>query len=372
MKNKIHNYDFLIIGAGLIGSLTALELLRKNFKVLIVEKSKTLAKDKRTLAVNANSRNFLDNLGLWKKIKNKIDIKNIVITDTLNPQMLEFTSPDEAMGAVIYNAEILNVARKELLQKKVFTASANVKIDDLKTLDIISINKKKYKFKKIIFALGKNINSDTRIIKREYNQGHKAYVGFFDHIKSHENFAYEFFSNRGPLAVLPAPSINKKKSTFIYSSNDQISSSELKKLIIKNFSKSHGSINFENQFYTFPILPHLSITKDLDIILIGDSLRSIHPVAGQGWNLGVKDINTLSELTDLYSLEDSDFVKNYYARRKLDSILYLGFTSVLNNLYENQNPAKQSLIKLGFQTLRAIPWLKNQFIRQAMGKISLI
>ena len=82
MKNKIFNYDFLIIGAGLIGALTALKLSQSKFKVLIIDKKSQPVKDNRTLAVNANSKDFLEQLGLWKKLKshpepiNKIEISD--------------------------------------------------------------------------------------------------------------------------------------------------------------------------------------------------------------------------------------------------------------------------------------------------------
>ena len=69
MKNKIFKYDFLIVGGGLIGSLAAIALLKKKFKVLVIEKNKALPDDQRTLAVNANSRDFLKNLGIWEKLK---------------------------------------------------------------------------------------------------------------------------------------------------------------------------------------------------------------------------------------------------------------------------------------------------------------
>ena len=68
MKNKIFKYDFLIVGAGLVGSLAAIAL-QKKFNVLVIEKNKILPNDKRTLAVNANSRDFLKNLGIWKELK---------------------------------------------------------------------------------------------------------------------------------------------------------------------------------------------------------------------------------------------------------------------------------------------------------------
>ena len=69
MKNKIFKYDFLIVGGGLIGSLAAIALLQKKFKVLVIEKNISLPNDQRTLAVNANSRNFLKKIGLWEKLK---------------------------------------------------------------------------------------------------------------------------------------------------------------------------------------------------------------------------------------------------------------------------------------------------------------
>ena len=69
MKNKIFNYDFLIVGAGLIGALTALRLIQSNYKVLVVDKKRWPQKDNRTLAVNANSKDFLEQLGYGKNLK---------------------------------------------------------------------------------------------------------------------------------------------------------------------------------------------------------------------------------------------------------------------------------------------------------------
>ena len=75
--NKLSDkYDFLIVGGGLIGALTALSLYKKNFKVLVIDKKNNALQDKRTLAVNANSREFLEQLGVWKNISSKPQIIN--------------------------------------------------------------------------------------------------------------------------------------------------------------------------------------------------------------------------------------------------------------------------------------------------------
>ena len=84
----------------------------------------------------------------------------------------------------------------------------------------------------------------------------------------------------------------------------------------------------------FLLSPHLSYPINKNFLLLGDTLRSIHPVAGQGWNLGIKDIQTLSSVLDQYSLDDPNFEQIYFSRRNIESALYLNFTSILNFLYE--------------------------------------
>ena len=95
MKNKIFNYDFLVVGAGLIGALTALRLIHSNYKVLVIDKKRQPQKDQRTLAVNANSKEFLEQLGLWKKLKSRPEpINRIEITDSNHTSPLVFENDD--------------------------------------------------------------------------------------------------------------------------------------------------------------------------------------------------------------------------------------------------------------------------------------
>ena len=371
MKNKIHNYDFLIIGAGLIGCLAALELIKKNFKVLVIDKNENLFSDNRTLAVNANSTDFLKGLDLWKILQSQSEpIKKIFISDYINSKKITFNHEPEVMGNVIFNQDLLFNARKKLKSKKSILLNINLSISSLKKENIICIKKKFYMFKKIILSAGKNFDNEA-IHKKSFNQGHQSFVGFFNHSKNHNNFAYEYFTKSGPLAVLPAPHKDKFFSTFIYSSKIKVSNNDLKNLIRKNFSQSHGLINFEKKINSFQVSPHLSYPINRNFLLLGDNLRSIHPVAGQGWNLGIKDIQTLSEVLDQYSLDDPILEQIYFSRRNIESALYLNFTSFLNFLYEEGNSIKKNIVKLGFNILNIAP-IKNVFIRQAMGRDKLI
>jgi len=371
IKNKIHKYDFLIIGAGMIGCLTALSLLKKNFKVLVIDKGNLNINDTRTLAVNAKSRDFLKSLNLWGSLKKTQPIKKIYIKDYINFNELIFDHKEEDMGTIIYNKELLSHARKILLNKKLLYKNINISILDLLKSKKATISYKQIEFKKIILTAGKFFNNELIINRKSFGNRRTSYVGFFNHTKKHKNNAFETFTSNGPLAVLPAPNENEKYSTFIYSAKIE-SNINFQKLISDNFTKTHGNITLKGDTKNFIIAPHISIPTENDLLLLGDTLRSIHPVAGQGWNLGVKDISTLISLLDQYSISDPNLNNYYYARRMVDSFIYLSFTSLLNALYENKNNFNKLFVKFGYQSLLKISFLRDIFIKQAMGRISLV
>ncbi len=371
MKNKIFKYDFLIVGAGLVGSLAAIALHQKKYKVLVVEKNKQFPNDERTLAVNANSRDFLRNLGIWKDLKSNFEsIDKIVIKDYVNKEDLIFHNAKESMGSVIFNKSLLKISRDYLIKNKILLTNIDLNLFNFKPKKIFSINSKKFICNKMIFSLGKNYENDANLKKFTFDSGHKAYVGFFKHQKNHNQIAYEIFTTSGPLAVLPSPSMRKTSSTFIFSTKNKMSFSNLSAMIKSNFYLSHGNINIRPSISYYPIKPHLSRPTQKDILLIGDTAHSIHPVAGQGWNLGIKDIQTLCSCLDKYDIDEKNFDEFYFSRRIIQNFTYLAFTNILNHLYENQKPVAKSIIKTSHFFLSQFPHLKNLFIKQAMGKIS--
>ena len=371
MKNKIFKYDFLIVGAGLVGSLAAIALHQKKYKILVIEKNNLIPNDQRTLAVNANSRDFLKNLGLWKNLKSNCEsIDKIVIKDYVNKDHLIFQNDEESMGSVIYNRSLLKISRDYLIRNKILITDIDFKSIDFKPKTIVSINQKKYCFNKVVISLGKNYNNSEILKKNIFDSGHQAYVGFFNHQKKHNQTAYEIFTPKGPLAVLPSPSNQKKSSTFIFSTKNKMSSKNLSTLIKKKFSSSHGNINMKSMVSYYPIIPHLSRPLKKDLLLLGDTAHSIHPVAGQGWNLGIKDLQTLCNCLEMHNIDDINFDEYYFSKRIIENFTYLTFTNTLNYLYENQKPITKSIIKLSHFALLQFPYLKKLFIKQAMGKIS--
>ena len=195
MKNKIHKYDFLIVGAGMIGCLTALSLVKKKFKVLVIEKENLRVEDTRTLAVNAKSRDFLKELNLWDDLKETQPIQNIYIKDYINSKELIFENKEEEMGTVIYNKELLLKTRGILLYKKLLYKNINISIEDLLESKKAIFSNKQFEFKKIILTTGKFFNNDLIINKKSFAEGHTSYVGFFNHSKNHQNRPLVFRAN---------------------------------------------------------------------------------------------------------------------------------------------------------------------------------
>ena len=162
MKNKIQKNDFLIVGAGLIGAIAALALIQKKYKVLVIDKDNKINKDNRTLAVNANSIDFLKNLGIWKLLKSQPQpINKIIIKDNINVNPLIFENEDEIMGNVILNKEIYEIARKKLEKLNILKIANSLATSEIFPKKKVIINNKYYTFKKIIISIGKNVLSDT-------------------------------------------------------------------------------------------------------------------------------------------------------------------------------------------------------------------
>lgn len=372
MKNKINNCDFLIVGAGLIGSLTAITLIKKNFKVVVIDKNRFKYNDNRTLAVNANSRDFLKSLNLWSKLSEKFeDINKIVIGDYINSELLHF-GDKEAMGSVIFNNDLLKIAHNELKKGKCIYDRTNLDLSKLRINETVKIKNELFTFKKIILSVGKKFNGLNDVVKYNYENEHKSYVGFFNHTFSHNNIAYEYFTKKGPLAVLPAPKRYKKFSTFIFSTKKNMEHSQLNILLKQFFSKTHGKIKLNKNIYNFKISPHLSNNLNSEYILLGDSLRSIHPVAGQGWNLGVKDIQDLLSILNLYSIENVNLSQIFHSKRLPENLSYLFFTNIINSLYDNKREINSFVIKFGYKSLLKFSFLRRLFIKQAMGRLKLI
>ena len=388
---KEFNTDVLIVGSGLVGLIAAHCLARLNYKVTIVDKknftnSKSTYKDTRTVAVSEGSKFFLENLSLWSFLENYAEpIKTIKVYDRSSRNKIHFKNQikNKKLGYVIENNKFSKILRNQLQKFKNINMLygfdlIDIKLNDNNTKafsDKVIINSKI-----IIAADGKNSRIKkivgNKIFKKKYDES--ALVLNFVHEKRLNNTAYEIFYKTGPLAILPMKSSKKLfQSSIIWSNNDSF----LKKLIslesifVRCFLEEKignivGKITKINSSQIFPLSAHINDSFfNKRLIYIGDAAHSIHPIAGQGWNLGVNDVKNLFELSKDNKIEiGSDLFCQMYDNKSYHKAFQLfQVTDRLNSHFIKPGSVYRFFSNKGFDFIEKNQSLKNEITKYAMG-----
>ncbi len=391
MKKIYSNIN--IIGGGLIGACAAYSLSKLNYKITILEKnSKFNIKkhpDLRTVAISEGTKIFLNDIGLWKKIKPYAEpIKKISVINRKLSEKIEFDNFRRlsSLGYIVKNKHLLNVLYKELNKLN------NVKI--LNQADVINIENKKYLMTTnlkqcsidsdlIVAADGKfsyvrNIFK-TPIYKKNYNK--KAMVLTFTHSKNHLNTAFEFFYKDGPLAILPMKKTNNSFTSSIVWTHDEEFIDALTKFDNDNIisilnKKSQYVVGHIKEIITrqsFPISAHInSKFYEHRTIYVGDSAHSFHPIAGQGWNLGMNDVRSLYNLCEKYNsfgieIGDQFFCNEYHSYNYYNAYRLYQITDKLDLSFTNKNPVFSFFRSFGINQINKNDKLKELISDFAMG-----
>ncbi len=388
---KEFNTDVLIVGSGLVGLVAAHSLSSLNYKVTLVDKKKITNfkksfKDTRTVAVSEGSKNFLENLSLWSFLESYAEpIKNINVHDRSSFNKILFSNQTESkkLGYVIENKKFSKILLNQLRKFKNTKIHYGFDLIDIKLSDKNSrafSNNKIINAKIIIAADGKNSKIKKIVGNKTFtkNYNESALVLNFVHEKKLSNTAYEIFYNTGPLAILPMKSPKGfSQSTIIWSNNDKF----LKKLIslenvfIKSFieekiGKIVGNIIKINSSQIFCLSAHINdsfINKRL--IYVGDAAHSIHPIAGQGWNLGVNDVKNLYDLSINRKIDIGNdlFCQMYNNKSYHKAFQLFQITDKLNSHFLNSGNIYRSLSNIGFGFIEKNQFLKNKITKYAMG-----
>ncbi len=276
-----------ILGGGLTGLSLAKSLIKKGLSVDIFFGKKSLDFNRsRTIGISN------DNLLYFNKeildIKKLLwDIKKIEIySDNLrNEKILNFENNNKTLFAVLRNnklqSKLLISLKKEKLCK--FKKNFNYKISNLKKYKLIINCENNNYFSKKFFA---------RSLKKKYDSF--AYTTILKHKKIKNNAASQIFTKNGPLAFLP---LSETETSIVYSIKGK-KNIDLKKLI-ERYNTKYSIINFGiNNFFELKS-SNLRIYYHKNILAFGDLLHRLHPLAGQGFNMTIRDIQDLNNLIDL-------------------------------------------------------------------------
>ena len=391
------NCDLHIVGGALTGLLTAYCASRLRFNIIISEKKNIILNNKksitdtRTTAISEGSKNFLNSQGLWKNIKGFAEpIKNIKVVDTSANSNIDFYNPvpKSNLGYIVKNSELISLFVNELKKKNNVRFFTGEKINSIsqKNKNIISFSQaKKIKSKLIIAADGKNSAVrqmlGTNIFKKKYNE--RALVINFFHERPHNNTAYEFFFKTGPFAILPMQKQkNKYQSALIWSNKpelvDIISSSKLGNKYIKEILNEKifhflGNVTKLNSIQSFPLSSHINEKfYDDKSVYVGDAAHSIHPIAGQGWNLGLRDVKTLIKLLRGHKeggleIGTKIFCKKYNDLCYYDAYRFFQITDKLNWIFKKDQSHYKFIKNIGFKSINKNKILKEKIVEFAMG-----
>ena len=393
MSKKI-SFDCIVIGGGLSGLTTTLALSKIGLSVAIIDKtSLKMAKknegDQRTTAVSASGKKVFEALDVWDSLKKGAEpILDIVVSEKGKKGHLNFdhqTVGTEPMGHILNNIELKNSLISSIRSQK------NIQLFPFKSLNnffpetgavTIDLNDgSSYEAALLVAADGRN--SDGRRIAKikstniDYNQS--SIVFTVGHEKPHRGTAYEQFTTGGPIASLP---MRGNKSSVVWSEDTEVVGS-LMQLDDKDFVAAAsyrlndclGKMTIIGQRKVFPLKLNYADTIIANrFAMVGDAAHGLHPIAGQGFNLGLRDIANLTEEIsnarrlglDIGSFET---LRSYQAARRFDNFSLVAATHGLNRLFTDNNKIVRFIRSSGLDAINTMNPIKNLFMRLAMGEV---
>lgn len=377
MVSDIQN-SIIIIGGGLVGNLLHLMLESKGFTINQFEKTSKLKN--RTFALTPSSVDWLKSLGLPSKFFDSLnDISSMKIFDSTLSNSVTFESDDIAKPAIAFmaNEKDFNEAIEKTFKKRktIEEIPKDYVIKNKQDQVIIETSKERYKSSIIIACDGVNSLAREKIeIKSTKHDFNQTAITFQLKVKlDNQNEAKQFFLKESILAILP---IKKDLVSIVWSCNSQfykkINSFDEKSiedelnLTIGDFYKD---IKVVSKIESFPLTMNRveSFFKDR-VLLVGDAAHFIHPLAGQGLNLGIRDIITLEKIIDKKDYADiglKGFLRKYERARKED-VAQMGFLTLgLNWIFSNKSSILSRIVGKGMSMLDKSKLLKKQLIKKA-------
>lgn len=393
---KQQDFDVVIVGAGIVGLSFALELVNSDFSVAIVERNPldaiTDETDCRVSAINRFALQRFQKAGVWQSsLANRVcPFEKMFVWDQTGAGQIQFDSAEmgvSELGAIIENT----VLQKMLLE--VVQAAVNISYycpEEITRIDyqpsstqgqstVMLSSGKQLSASLLVGADG--VNSKVREIA-QIQRTHESYQqqGLVCNVQtseSHQNTAWQCFMPSGPLALLPLYdgtssivwSLDEKQATATMAMDD----TTFKSALAAASEYKLGEILKVSERFVFPLShSHVSDYVKPGLALIGDAAHSIHPLAGQGANLGIADAAALAEVICHARTANRQWAANhtlmkYQRQRKGANRVMEASMTGFKRLFGDENTLLSEVRNAGLTLVDHLPALKYKIIQQAMG-----
>ncbi len=394
-NNKLQNYDVVIIGGGMVGASQAAALAHLPIQICVVDAGPGKSHwspevyDLRVSAITRASQNVFINTGVWQGIENRRvqPYEEMHVWDATGDGSIDFYAEDIGepnLGHIIENSVIVGALLDVLKQHdnvnylshskptalEVSDTSVQVSLDSGQTLDA----------KLIIGADGARswVREQLKIETEGWSYGQKGLVTTVKMSAEKTPGAWQRFLPSGPLAFLPVSSdeysivwttaeaaadhlLTLDDAAFIAALNEALGSSEI------------GEVINVAQRAAFPLrLQHSKTYCKSRVVLVGDAAHTIHPLAGQGVNLGLMDVADLTQILERAHSKHQDIgvyslLRKYERKRKGRNLLTMFSMDGFKRLFCNTDQPWVAIRNSGLSLTHKLNPLKNKIIRQAMG-----
>lgn len=395
-------YDIIIVGAGIVGSTLALTLAKQtNLSIALLE-SKAIPSyinhpnfpsaamefcTKRVSAINLASVRILQNLNIWPRIKNTLSpFKAMEAWEAHTHNKINFNSQtiaEPVLGFIAENEVIQTALYQAIAEEVQIDLLHDIKLSDLKITtekaQVFTKNNTIFEAKLIIGADGPQSFVRTKanipVDYSDYSQ--QALVATVETSLPHHFIARQIFLSDGPLAFLPLNNENycsivwslpHQKSASLLALNDTLFAKEL----THAFEFTLGEIKKVSPRHTFNLYKQTTHAYvQHRIALVGDCAHVVHPLAGQGLNIGLLDANALAHILAAHSSkigwDNLSILRRYERWRKAENMALLSGIDLINGLFTSEASSLKIARKCGLTTVNYFDFIKRQLIHYAVG-----
>lgn len=397
MAEKQIETDIIVVGGGYVGLSIALAVKMAaphiSINVLDGAPESAIERETRASAIAAAACRMLDQLGVWQEIAaNAQPINEMIITDSklsdvVRPVFLTFPATDknERFAHMIANEDLIKSLRARaralgvLLHHDTIVTDQQINGNEAR---VITGSGDQYCGKLIVAADGvrSRLRQAVGIKTMHWSYDQVGIVTTVRHERTHNGVAQEHFLPAGPFAILP---LKGHRSSLVWTESTRnaerilaMDDFQFELELEQRFGHKLGEIEVERARRGFPL--GLTLAREFvrhRFALAGDAAHGIHPISGQGLNLGFMDAAALSQTiveADRLGLDIGGLtiLENYQTWRRFDTVRMGVVTDVLNRLFANDNPLIRAARDFGLSVVDRLPGLKNQLINQAAGQSS--